>query len=369
MRRTRMLACVAVAGALVAAGCAPPQFEPVVDSTADVDTSDGLVIDGERVADAALFDAAVEEGRLSLYSGYVENSEKEVIKVFEEDTGITVDLVRLVPNRLSERVLSEQGAGRLGADVVRTSDFDIASRMRDAGVFQSHRVSAYDDLDDSVRYFDGEFYRVFNPLYTFAYNTALVEPAEAPTSWHDLTDPRWSGRLGITQVGAGGSSLTLNRFQEEELGPDFLPALAEQDPRIFDSSSAALESLARGEIPVATAVVSSVNIAASKNAPVNFVIPDEGMAAYDYFVGMTDSAVNTAAAELFLEWNLSKRGQDVFRQIGEFPARGDVEPPEILAQQLPTADSGKIVRIDPEVLIAAAEGDQRRWNGLFGYLG
>ncbi|AOS65521.1 ABC transporter substrate-binding protein [Actinoalloteichus hymeniacidonis] len=369
MRKIRILASLAVAGSLVAAGCAPPQFTPVVDSSAEVDTSDGLVINGERIADAEELAAAKEEGRISLYSGYVENSEKEVIKVFEEDTGIKVDLVRLVPNRLSERVLSEQGAGRLGADVVRTSDFDIASRMREAGVFQSYEVADYDNMDETVRYFDGDFYRVFNPLYTFAYNTALVDEEDAPKSWHDLNDEQWKDDLGITQVGAGGSSLTLNRFQEQNLGEDFLPTLADQNPRIFDSSSAALESLARGEIPVATAVVSSVNIAASKNAPVNFVIPEEGMAAYDYFVGMTDAAVNTDAAELFLEWNLSKRGQDVFRQIGEFPARGDVEPPEILSQQLPTADSGKIVRIDPEVLIAAAEGDQQRWNGLFGYLG
>ncbi|MZG13739.1 extracellular solute-binding protein [Streptomyces sp. SID5914] len=368
-RTTTMLAALGACAALLTAGCAAPKTADVVDLAAEISISDGLVVDGEHIADAELLGAARKEKTLSLYSGYVENSEKQVIKAFEHDTGITVELVRLVPNRLAERVLSEQGAGKLGADVVRTSDYDIAARMNKAGVFRPYRVGEYDRLDDTVRYKGGRFYRIFDPLYTFAYNNALVDPKDAPRTWKDLTEPRWKGKLGITQVGAGGSSLTLTRFQEERLGPDYLPALAEQDPRIFDSSSAALESLARGEMPVATAVVSSVNIAVSKNAAVDFVVPEEGMAAYDYFLGMTDSAQHEAAAKLFLEWNLSKRGQDVFRQIGEFPARDDVEPPTVLGRRLPTIESGQIVRVPPQRLIDFSATDQHRWNNLFGYIG
>ncbi|MFD9866224.1 ABC transporter substrate-binding protein [Streptomyces niveus] len=369
-KTSRILAALTAVGALTAsAACAPPPTTAVVDLSATrVDTSGGLVVDGEHIAGAELLAAAKKEGSLSLYSGYIENSEKQVIRAFEHDTGIKVDLVRLVPNRLAERVLSEQGAGRLGADVVRTSDYDIASRMRDAGVFRAHEVPGYDKLDDTVRYHGGEFYRVFDPLYTFAYNTVLVDKKDVPTSWKDLTEAEWKGSLGITQVGAGGSSLALTRFQEDRLGPDYLPALAGQQPRIFDSSSAALESLARGEISVATAVVSSVNIAASKNAPVDFVVPDEGMAAYDYYLGKATSAKHEAAAELFLDWNMSQRGQDVFRQIGEFPARSDVTPPNVLGHDLPTVNSGQVVRFEPKALLGAADADQRRWLSLFGYL-
>ncbi|MEU0695639.1 hypothetical protein ABZ349_16840 [Streptomyces niveus] len=119
---------------------------------------------------------------------------------------------------------------------------------------------------------------------------------------------------------------------------------------------------------MATAVVSSVNIAASKNAPVDFVVPDEGMAAYDYYLGKATSAKHEAAAELFLDWNMSQRGRDVFRQIGEFPARSDVTPPKVLGHDLPTVNSGQVVRFEPKALLGAADADQRRWLSLFGYL-
>ncbi|RBM20261.1 hypothetical protein DEH69_09035 [Streptomyces sp. PT12] len=145
------------------------------------------------------------------------------------------------------------------------------------------------------------------------------------------------------------------------LVPAFLPALADQEPRIFDSSSAALESLARGEVAVATGVVSSIHIAASKNAPVNVVIPDEGMAAYDYFVGKTSSARHKAAAELFVDWNLPRRGGDVFRQIGEFPARDDLAPPT--TPRLATAAAATPYRTggpDAARARAAARGVRRR---------
>ncbi|MFB9375356.1 ABC transporter substrate-binding protein [Kineococcus gynurae] len=356
-------------GALGLSACAPPPSYELVSPAGAVDTTDGLLIDGELVADAALFAAAREEGRVSLYTGYVENSEKEVVKAFTADTGIAVEMIRLVPNRLLERVLSEQGAGRLGADVVRSSDPANVERMFAAGVFTPHVVPGFDELDDTVRYEGGSYYRCFDPAFTFGYNTALVDEADRPTSWHDLVDPRWKGRLGITQAGAGGSSLSLTRFQLEVLGPEWLEALAANEPRIFDSSGAMQESLARGEIDVSTAVVSSLNISMAKNAPVQFVVPEEGFALYDYFVGVAGSASHPNAAQVFLNWNMSRRGGSVFADIGEYSTNPEADPPTVHGTVLPAVSTGLPHRPAPEDLAAHQKSDQEFWNSAFGYIG
>lgn len=365
---------VLAAGTLSAAGlglaaCAPPPSYQLVNPASSVDTANGLVVDGELIADAALFSAAKAEGSLSLYTGYVENSEKEVVRAFTADTGIAVDMIRLVPNRLLERVLSEQGAGRLRADVVRSSDPANVLRMQEAGVFAPHVVPGYDELDDTVRYADGSYYRCFDPAFTFGYNTALVEEDEVPTSWQDLVDPRWKGRLGITQAGAGGSSLSLTRFQLEVLRPDWLKALAANAPRVFDSSGAMQESLARGEIHASTAVVSSLNIAMAKNAPVQFVVPDEGFALYDYFAGVAAAAPHPSAAQVFLNWNMSRRGGGVFADIGEYSTNPDADPPTVHGTTLPTVATGLPHRPDPADLAAHQASDQEFWNAAFGYVG
>lgn len=355
--------------AVSAAACSAPQTVTLVTKAESISSNSDLVINGQLVADSELFAKAKEEGSITLYSGYVENSEKEVIKAFTEDTGIKVSLVRLVPNRLLERVLSEQGAGKLGADVIRMSEFSSVNAMKDAGAFTPYKVPNYDQLDDTVKYDGGQFYRVFDPAFTFAYNTALVSEADAPKSWHDLLDPKWKGKIGTTQVGAGGSSAALVRFQRNVLGDDYLKAYAAQTPRIYDSSGAQQESLSRGEIHVATGVVSSVNIAASKNAPVKFVVPEEGFALYDYFLGMTPTAKKPAAAQVFMNWNLSKRGASVFAQIGEYPADASVPAPNVMGIQMPPMDSGLPHRGMPEDLAKNGKEDQAVWNQIFGYVG
>lgn len=367
--KTLIATFAAVALSASAVACSAPTTVTLVGEAESLSTTSGLVIDGETVADAALFDAARKEGSINLYSGYVENSEKEVIKAFTADTGIEVDLVRLVPNRLLERVLSEQGAGKLGADVVRTSEYSSVTAMNDAGTFAEHKVPNFDGLDDTVKYDGGRFYRVFDPAFTFAYNTALVSEEDAPKSWQDLLDPRWKGKIGTTQVGAGGSSAALVRFQLDSLGEEYLEGYAAQEPRIFDSSGAQQESLSRGEIEVATAVVSSVNIAASNNAPVKFVVPEEGFALYDYFVGMTPTAQHPAAAQVFMNWNLSKRGASVFAQIGEYPADSSAAPPSVMGVDLPALDTGLPHRGMPEDMARYGKEDQATWNRIFGYIG
>lgn len=360
---------IAVALALSAGACAAPKKVTLVKKAESLSATSDLVINGQTVADSELFAKAKAEGSISLYSGYVENSEKEVIKAFTEDTGIKVNLVRLVPNRLLERVLSEQGAGKLGADVIRTSEFSSVSAMDKAGAFTEYRVPNYGQLDDSVKYGSGKFYRVFDPAFTFAYNTALVSEADAPKSWKDLLDPKWKGKIGTTQVGAGGSSASLVRFQRNVLGDDYLRGYADQKPRIFDSSGAQQESLSRGEIQVATGVVSSVNIASHNNAPVKFVVPEEGFALYDYFLGMTPKAQHPAAAKVFMNWNLSKRGASVFAQIGEYPADPTAPAPKVMDVQLPAMDTGLPHRGMPDDLAKNGKEDQQVWNRIFGYVG
>jgi iron(III) transport system substrate-binding protein len=369
-RSVRRVVTLATAAAVVltTAACAPPPApKQIVDSAHSIDTSNGLVINGEEIADKLTWDAAVEEGGISLYTGYTENTEAAVLQQFKADTGLTVSVVRLTPNRLFERISAEFGAKRLNADVVRISDSGFVSSLSEKGVFQPYTPPTAQNLRDDVVFDNGNYYRTFDPIYTFGYNNAIMKAEDAPTSWTAMTEPAWNGKIGIAQVGAGGSALALTRFQRSVLGDDFLTAYAANRPRIFDSLGAELDSLARGEVQLGTTVVSAVNLAQARNAPVQFVIPQEGFAVYDYYTGIASTATHLNAAKVFLNWNLSQRGQNVFRQLGEYSVRTDVDPPLVMGEQFPPFDSDKVHRILPTEAKGYAKDDQIMWNALFGY--
>jgi iron(III) transport system substrate-binding protein len=348
------------------AACGTPQASSVVTATAEVKTDDGLVINGESIADKATYDKAKTQ-TLSLYSGYTESSESALVAAFTKDTGIKVNVVRLTPNKLAERVLSEQGAGKLGADVIRTSDYRIAKSLEDAKVWKTYDVPGAAQFKD-VSVDGGQFTRMFNSIYTIGYNTQLVKEADAPKSWADAVSGKYQGKLGIVQGGSGGSTAALNRFMETKMGTDYFQKYAAQKPTIYDSLGAEATALARGEVAVGTVTVSGTNISAVQDkAPVKFIVPEEGLVTYDYYLGMAASATNVEAAQVFMNYNLSKHGQKVFAQLGEYPARTDVEPPTIMGVQLPAVDSGKVYRMSNTDATTFGKEDLAKWNKVFGY--
>jgi iron(III) transport system substrate-binding protein len=365
MRRI-IIALAAMALTALAACSPPPEAPPLARPAESIQRDDGLVINGERIATQDLWTRARAEGHITLYSGYTQDSEKTLLEQFESDTGLDVKLIRLTPNRLYERIVAEFGAGKFKADVVRISDAGFVTGLAKRGVFQTYRPPTATNLRDDVEFDGGKYYRTFDPIYTFGYNTALVKEDEAPTTWNDLLGQRWSKNLGIAQAGAGGSALALTRFQRDVLGDDYLREYS-RNTRIFDSLGAELDGLARGEIEAGTVVVSSVNIAANENAPVAFVVPEEGVTAYDYYTGISSTSTNTAAAQVFMNWNMSKRGQQVFSDIGEYSVRSDIAAPHIRGTQLPDFDDPRVHRATPAEAIANAGDDQKVWNGIFGY--
>jgi iron(III) transport system substrate-binding protein len=365
MKRLAVIIVAAIIATLSACS-PPPEAPPLARPAGSIERDHGLVVDGEQIADPALWAQAKQEGQLTLYSGYTQDSEAAVLDQFEADTGLHVKLIRLTPNRLYERIVAEFGAGKLPADVVRISDAGFVSGLSKRGVFQPYHPPTATSLRDGVVFDGGKYYRTFDPIYTFGYNTAVVDAGEAPHTWKDLLDARWRDKLGIAQAGAGGSALALTRFQRDVLGDDYLRQYS-SGTRVFDSLGAELDALARGEIYAGTVVVSSVNIAINENAPVTFVVPTEGVTAYDYYTGVSSTAKNAAAAKVFMNWNLSKRGQLVLHDIGEYSVRSDIPAPSVRGVQLPDFNDPRVHRITPAEAIANAADDQKTWNAIFGY--
>lgn len=365
--RRLTVAMVALLVTGVTACSPPPELARLARSAGDITEPGGaLVIDGEEIASPQLWTQATAQGTITLYSGYTQDTEAEVLKQFKADTGLKIKLIRLTSNRLYERLTAEFSAGQLDADVIRISDPGFVQKLSARGLFQPYQPPTATNLQDDVVFDGGNYYRTFNPVYTFGYNRAVVAPQDVPTAWNDLLDGHFSHKLGIAQVGSGGSALALTRFQREVLGDDYLRTYAGQS-RVFDSIGAQLDALARGEINAGTVVVSGVNIANRENAPINFVIPEEGITSYDYYTGVASTATHLAAARVFMNWNLSKRGQQVFSDIGEYSVRTDIGSPNIRGIQLPAFDDPKVHRITQSESILNAPEDQKVWNSIFGY--
>lgn len=379
MKRTRTSGLVAAlaAGGLLLAGCGggggggtDTVTEGMLALPA-VDDANGLVVGGEQVADAALLEAARGD-TLVWFTGSGSESAELTADRFTAETGVEVEVTRMPSAKLNERVLSEAGAGRLSAGVVTITDPLLAEGLAEQNVFVPYTdMPTHDTLTgtENVTWAGGAYYTSYYSAYAFAYNDRAVEGGDVPSSWNDLLDPRWKGRTGVVNAGAGGTVQGLAAFQEEVLGPDYWTGLAAQQPRIFDTTSVQLEALARGEIEIATAGFNSTYGAERSGAPIKLVVPEEGVSGTFNMQGLTSTGQDSPAAKLFMNWTWSTSGQQFAAAQGFIGARTDIEQVPTGDYRLPKADDPSFVVYTPERAESEGADIVRRWNQTFGFNG
>lgn len=334
------------------------------------DDSDGLEIAGEKIADAELLEAARKD-TLVWYTGSGQESAELTAARFEAETGVKVEMTRLPSSKLSERVLSEAGAGRLGAGVVTVTDPVIADTFATEGIVVPYETPGFASLknEGQVVWDEGAYYTAYYSAYAFAYNNQLVDEAEAPTKWIDLVDPRWTDQFGLVNAGAGGTVQGLAYFQKQEFGEEYWEDLAALTPRIFDTTSPQLEALARGEISVATAGFNSTYGAIIAGAPIELVVPEDGISGTFNMQGLTSVGEESPAAQLFMNWTMGKSGQEFAAAQGFVGVRTDIEQVATGPYQLPRADDPSFVLYLPEDAELYGDEAVAGWNKAFGYTG
>jgi iron(III) transport system substrate-binding protein len=356
--KATLLISLLTAGALALTGCSAGSDAQAAKAGED------LVIDDQTIADAELLEAARKEGTFTLYTGSGERGEQFLLDEFEEATGIRGELIRVVPNRLTERILSEHGAGQLGADVIRIDGWDLVDQIAEAGVFKQYTPPADLNIPDSAIYDDGAYFTAYNRPYLLAYNNQLVDEKSAPTSWADLIT---IDKTGVTQAAAAGSTQLLVRFQIAQLGEDWLKEQAATRPRIFDSVSPLTDSLGRGEIAAGPVVSTVGKTAAEAGAPITLVAPEEGFPVNEYIFGLADGGKSPHAAEVFTNWTLSKAGQKAAMDSGDYPILPELGVPVIAGTDMPPLDSDGVFRVTREEYMANVKPDADLWQELFGY--
>lgn len=287
-----------------------------------------LVVDGEAIADATLFDAAKKEGRVLLYGTWPESNFAPVRQAFESDTGITIDFVRFTTQMLFPRATAEFAAGKLTADYIDLTDLTLIRDLVRRGILDHpHKVPGFDRLAPEVRDAEGRWYVIFRLPQVMGINAAIVPKAEWPKSWLDLLQPQWQGKIGMPSLDVGGSAFTTFAFLREKVAPDYWSRLAANAIRIYPAVAPAISDLVRGEISISVTGASSFVEQMKSGAPVDVIFPSEGVGVFPIAGGLTTTGQHPNAAAVFLDWMTSKRGGTIIAQQGSYALNPDVAPP------------------------------------------
>jgi ABC-type Fe3+ transport system substrate-binding protein len=290
-------------------------------------------------ADPKLVEAARKEGEVVLYTTLiVDQVVRPMIKAFRSQiAGIDVKFVRADSSQQVVKLINEGRAGRVQADIWHLSD-GLQALLRENLVAPLDLPSAR-GLPGELVDRKGNWVGTNLSTRSLAYNTQLVPADQVPRTHKDLLDPRWKGQFvwhPYSIAGGYGFIGVVLESMGEENGMRYLHALAEQNiVPLPVAARAVLDRVIAGEYPMGLDMNSShAAISAALGAPVRFV-PLDPVTMTMQIAGITRGAPHPNAARLFLDFIISRAGQEVFADADYIPMRPDVaaKSPELKPEQ------------------------------------
>jgi iron(III) transport system substrate-binding protein len=323
------------------------------------------VLDFQTFADLA---KAEQEGEVVYYGHDGEAAIAELLETFRKDfPKIKTNYVRAQTGGLYAKVLAERSASRFLVDVLQLSEPTPALDFQKKGGYElyvSPEHAAYKPIYQS----NPPGYFAFAGV-TFAgigYNRAKVKPDQAPKEWKDILNPAFKDGISAKLSNSGMQHAQWYALRKL-YGADFWQQFAKQRPRGFDSRAQLFDRLAKGDDRVCTlAEYAGYILFKEKGADIEFVSPSDGLPATPINLGVVNRAPHPEAAKLFVDWALSKRGQNVYQthKILLYGSLRNDAPPMATGKRL--SDFKLLLPSDLSDFESSHAAFVKEWNGIMG---
>ena len=185
-----------------------------------------------------------------------------------------------------------------------------------------------------------------------AYNTQIAKPVE---TWNDLLVDDNKGQIAVPSPLYSGAALNHlhSVIDVDGIGWGFYEKLAELDIAPEGGNGPALKAVASGLAKYGIIADADVIRAKASGSPVDLIFPKDGVSFITEPVAIMSSAKQPDAAKRFVDFLISKEGQELVAQQGNMPIDASVTPPAGFPQlsgiKLLPMDADKAVKNDREV--------------------
>jgi len=301
-------------------------------------------------------------GTLVLYTSQPNEDAQQTVEAFKAlHPGVEVEWFRDGTTNVLARLEAEFVAGAPQPDVLLIADSVTMERLTNEG-----RLMAYPEADTAAydpATMDPEKFWFSTKLITtgIVYNTAATM---VPTAWADLLKPEAANQIAMpSPLTSGAATIHMVSITgHPDLGWAYYEKLAEQGALAQGGNGGVQTAVAGGEKLYGMIVDFLPIRAAAQGAPVAFVFPTEGVSYVTEPVAILSTARNPEAARAFIDFLLSREGQELAAAQGYLPAHPDVAPPA----GFPARSEITLLPFDPAKALAEDEANKLRFSDIFG---
>lgn len=321
-----------------------------------------LSLSPAHAQDAVDMAAAKKEGKVVWYTSTPIAQAQKIAGLFEAATGIKVELFRSGGSEVLRRFQQEGAAGRIVADVMTTSDPAASQLLAKKGTFVPFKPKNFDKIGDEAKDKDGHFIAQRLNVMTIYLRGDKVAEADHPKTWADVGDPKYKGKLVMTDPSFTALQLTVVGMMSKERGWGFYEKLKANDIMIVRGNQQVSDNIKRAERVIAVGALDSyASEDRAAGHPIVTIYPSDGTYVIHSPTAVIKGGPNPNAAKALAEFMISDEAQKVFPTDGGYAARTDIPPPA----GAPPVTALKILPVDYDYLEKASPQIKKKFNEVF----
>src|SRR5215470_109951 len=303
-----------------------------------------LVSHASAQSEEELIRGAKKEAKAMFWSSMRIDDSKMLTAGFEAKYPfVKVEIFRAGGEQIVNRAIAEQAAGNTTYDVVNAFALKVLQKR---GMLQPYAAPEAAHYPAGYKDPQNHWVSLYSGYNVIGFNTKLVSKAEVPKNWEDLLNPRWKDKMAMDNEEYFWHAGMLSYWGQEK-GKQYMEALGRQGLQFRSGGHGLLSDLMSvGEFPIVVVVYpDQIEQMKAKGQQVDWVKTSDPILVNLAPVGIAAKTSHPNVAKLFMNYSISKEGQEILQKARRASARSDVAPllPDMDPRKL------KLVPLDPEI--------------------
>jgi len=283
-----------------------------------------LLVSSTFATDSSIVEGAKKEGSLVFYTTMDIQNSKPLLDAFTKKYPfVKGDLVRLGGTAMVSRIMTEAQAG--------ANKFDVAVGispsyvpMRERNLIGPYVSPEFPNLYDDTYEPKGYWATVYLNTLVLCYNTKVIPRNDLPKTYEDLLKPQYKQKF-IIDIENHDVFVGLSQEWGQEKAVAYFRGLAKQEPVFLRGNTNRANMVSVGERSMTFVYAQVIERMKQTGAPVDW-IPLEPVNVEVNVAMLAAKAVHPNAGKLFIDYLISRDGQEFLKTFRRIGPRKDVKP-------------------------------------------
>lgn len=301
-------------------------------------------------------------GQIVLYTSQPNADAQKLIDGFTKKyPDVQVNIFRSGTEEVISKVMAEKEAGALQPDVLLVADNVTFESLKSKDLLEAYESPEARQIPS--QFVDKDHMYTGTKVITTGIIVNTERTKEPVTGFKDLLKGAFKDEVTMpSPLYSGAAAYNLGVLTRiKDIGWDFYESLKGNGVKVDKGNGSVQKAVVAGD-KAAGIIVDYMVMRSKKNgATVEFVYPSEGSPYVTEPVGLLKTAKNKGAAKAFIDFILSKEGQELASEMGYTPVREDVKAP----QGLKSIKDIRTLEVNPLDLFKDREADKAKFSALF----